>query len=157
MFAWYLSLLSIPIARLSLIWTCEIWGDQVKCSSKRTPRYFTELVGNNIFLSSLILKELFNFVFCLQNTTSSAFSIFRESLCALSYIESFLRSWFILFANVSCEWSERITLVSSVKWYALEYWEITMDLEQILEALQILFLWLLRLGYRNGYKLLSSL
>ena len=64
MFSWYLSLLSIPISRLSFIWTCEIWGDQVKCSSKRTPRYFTEVVGNNLFPSSLILKELFNFVFC---------------------------------------------------------------------------------------------
>ena len=64
MFSWYLSLLSIPISRLSFIWTCEIWGDQVKCSSKRTPRYFREVVGNNLFPSSFILKELFNFAFC---------------------------------------------------------------------------------------------
>ena len=27
-----------------LIWTCEIWGDKAKCSSKRTPTYFTEVV-----------------------------------------------------------------------------------------------------------------
>ena len=121
MFAWYLSLVSFPTARLSFIWTCEIWGEHIKCSCRRTPRYFTELVGNNLFLFSLILKGLFNFVLCLQNTTSSVFSIFRESLFALSHIESFLRSWFILFANVSCKRSERVTLVSSAKWYALEY------------------------------------
>ena len=121
MFAWYLNLLSIPVAGLSLIWTCEIWGDQVKCSSRTAPRYFTELVGNNLFLSSLILKELFNFVFCLWKTTKSVFSIFRESLFVLSHIECFLRSWFILFVNISCERSERVTLVSSTKWYALEY------------------------------------
>ena len=101
MFAWYLSLLSIPIARLSFIWTCEIWGDQVKCSSRRTPRYFTELVGNNLFPSSLILKELFNFVFCLWNTTSSIFSIFRESLFALSHIESCL-SYVGIICKVIC-------------------------------------------------------
>ena len=160
MFAWYLSLLSIPITRLSFMWTYEIWGDEVKCSSRRAPKYFTEFVGNNLFPSSLILKELFNFVFCLRNTTSSVFSIFRESLFALSHIESFLRSWFILFANVSCKRSERVTLVSSAKWYALEYfghgmsgghwcrWGIIMNLEQILEALQILFPWLFRLGYQ---------
>ena len=47
MFAWYLSLLIIPIARLSFIWT----------------RYFTEVVGSGLFPTSLILKELFNFVF----------------------------------------------------------------------------------------------
>ena len=29
---------------LSFIWICEIWGDQIKFSSKRIPRYFTEIV-----------------------------------------------------------------------------------------------------------------
>ena len=59
MVAWYFSLLSIPVARMSFIWTCEICGDQVKCSSEGTLRYFTEVMANSLFLSSLILKELF--------------------------------------------------------------------------------------------------
>ena len=92
MVTWYFSLLSIPIARMSFIWTCETCGDQVKCSSERNLRYFTEVMVNSLFLSSLILKELFNFVCCLRNTTSSVFPRFREILFALNHIESFLRS-----------------------------------------------------------------
>ena len=80
MFAWYLSLLSFPIAWLSFIWACG--GDQIKYSSKRTLRYFTEVVGNNLFPSNLILKELFNFAFCLRNTMRFVFCTFRESLFA---------------------------------------------------------------------------
>ena len=49
------------------------------------------------------------------------FSTFRVSLSALSHIQCFLRSWFILFSIIFCELSERVMLVSSAKWYELEH------------------------------------
>ena len=63
------------------------------------------------------------FVFCRWKTPSSVFSTFRESLFTLSHIESFHRLWFIHFAHVSCEHSVRVKLISSAKWYALEYFK----------------------------------
>ena len=46
----------------------------------KNPKYFTEVVGSSLFLSSLMLKELFNSVFCLPNITSYVCSTFKVYL-----------------------------------------------------------------------------
>ena len=157
MFPWDLSLLSVTIARFNF----KICEGQVKCSSKITPGYFTEFAGNSLFSTNSILKELFNFVSCLWNTTSSVLSTFRKSLFAFSHIESTFshffsdHDWFsFLMFSVNClrelYWDY---LKIDMSWSILDksggYWRrwvVTMDLAKILEALQILFLWLLRLA-----------
>ena len=83
---------------------------------------FTEVVGNDPFLSSFILKELFNFVFCLQNTTSSVFSTFENVYLLLATLKVFSddNSFSLLMFSANCL-GELAMLVSSTKWYALEY------------------------------------
>ena len=46
----------------------------------KNPKYFTEVVGSSLFLSSLMLKELFNSVFCLPNIRSYVCSTFKVYL-----------------------------------------------------------------------------
>ena len=128
MFALYLSLLSFPIAQLSFIWTFEIWGDQVKFSSRRTPRYFTELVGNNLFPSSFILKESFSFVFCLQNTEVLFFLHLERVYLVLATLRVFSdhNSLSLLMFPGKCQ---RVMFVSSAKCCALELEIIDVDEE----------------------------
>ena len=72
--ALYLSLLRIPIARFSFIFTCDICSFQCKCSSSgSTPGYFTDLVGTGLLPSSLNLKLLSIFNFFVLNITSYVF------------------------------------------------------------------------------------
>ena len=118
----------------------------------------------NIYLKEYqgIWQKLWEFEFfclvCSQNTTNSVFLHLERIYLLLATLKVFFRSKFILFANVSCQLSERGMMVSSAKWYILWNgdtsgdhwctWRIMMDLGQILEALLILFLWLLMLGYQ---------
>ena len=155
-FAWYLSLLSI-----NFIWRCEIWGDQVKCSSRRAPRYFTDLWEISFFhlvwswKSYLILYFVFKTqqvlfflylerVYLLWATWVFSHTADHDSFSLLMFPVKGLRElhWYHLQSNMP--WS--ILCMSGGHWY--RWWGIIMDLEQILEALQILFPWLLRLGYQ---------
>ena len=124
MFAWCLSLLSIPVALLSFIYTCEIWGDQVKCWSKRSPRYLTEVVWISFFPSTLVLKGIY---FWIWSSKHNKFCfIFYNTLRVFFDHDSFY---------ISCELSDRAMLVSSAMWYALEYfrhvWRSLMQMRNI--------------------------
>ena len=140
MFVWYLTLLSVPIARLSFILTCDIWGDQVKCSTKRTPRYFTEIVGISIFPTQRVLFFLHLEKVYLHLTVLRAFSD-HDSFSLLIFPVNCLRElcWYHLQSDML--WS--ILDMSRNHWCR---WGLIMDLGKTLEALRTLLLWLLRLG-----------
>ena len=80
-FAFIRSLLSMPIARLSLIFICATCLFQSRCSSIKTPRYWTEWVGTSLLLSNLNLKlwSIFSFL-GLQIT-----SFFFAFVCLLGF------------------------------------------------------------------------
>ena len=139
-FVWYLTLLSVPIARLSFILTCHIWGDQVKCSTKKTPRYFTEIVKISIFSTQRVLFFLHLQKVYLHLAVLRAFSD-HDSFSLLMFPVNCLRElcWYHLQSDML--WS--ILDMSGNHWCR---WGLIMDLGRTLEALRALFLWLLRLS-----------
>ena len=113
--ALYFSLLRIPIARFSFIFTCDTCSFECKCSSSGTPRYFSDLVGTSLLPLSLNLKLLSIFNFFDLNITSSVFFTFRLNLFAFNQLERLNRSLLIRLDNISREVLDNITLVSSAK------------------------------------------
>ena len=113
--ALYFSLLRIPIARFSFIFTCDTCSFECKCSSSSTPRYFTDLVRTSLLPLSLNLKLLSMFNFFDLNITSSVFFTFRLNLFAFNQLERLNRSLLIRLDNISREVLDNITLVSSAK------------------------------------------
>ena len=116
MLAWYLSLLSIPNARLSFIWTCEIWGDLNLDFVLETQHVLFFLYLENVYLLWATLRvfsdhDLFSLLMLPANCL-------RE-LC-----------WYNLQSDMP--WS--IFGISGDHWCMSG---IIMDPEQILEALQM--------------------
>ena len=96
-FALIPSLLSMPIAWLSLIFVCVTCLFQSRCSSIKTPRYLTEWVGTSLLPSNLNLKLWSIFSFLGLKITSSVFFWLRLSLFALKQFERFDKSLFTFF------------------------------------------------------------
>ena len=100
----------------SFVVTWFICFNHSKWSSKRTPRYFTVLVGVKCFPSSLNLR-LWSIFFKLERKMiNSVFVKLRDSLLAFRHWDRFPRSKFICLALFFSELPHCSLLVSSARW-----------------------------------------
>ena len=100
----FLSFLSTPMAWFNFVVTWFICFYHSKWLSKRTPRYFTVLVGVKRFPSSLNLKFWSIFFELEWKMINSVLVKLRDSLLAFSHWDRFLKSKFICLATflVNC-------------------------------------------------------
>ena len=106
---------SITFALLSLADIPSMCAFQVKCSSIFTPRYFTELVGYNLFPLSLSFKPKSSCFFADLNRTSSVLLTLRHILFALSQLLKVYKSLLTCLLMTLIEPLKFIRFVSSAK------------------------------------------
>ena len=89
-FALIRSLLSMSIARLSVIFICAICLFQSRCSSIKTPRYLTEWDGTSLLPSNLNLKLWSIFSLLSLKITSPVFFTLRLSYLILTNLRGLI-------------------------------------------------------------------
>ena len=112
---------SALLAFLSFFDSLSTSFDQLRFSSRKTPRYFIYLLGYILFPLILIFKSYSMALFGCLNIKITVFAVFNAILLHLSQVYSNFKSilsFLLSFSIVSliCK-----RLVSSAKWYASEY------------------------------------
>ena len=106
---------SIAFALLSLVDISSMCGFQVICLSIFTRRYFTELVGYNLFPLSLSFKPKSSSFFADLNRTSSVLLILRHILFALRQLFKVLKYLLTCLLTTLIELLKFIRFASSTK------------------------------------------